>query len=674
MLKTFPAEFSSFTASLPLLILASLLLFSPLLEGGTTHLAVMVIRLQILLLLALYFWKGFRADSIELPSFPLWPAVVGYLLLAVYSTALSPYRHQSIQWLVVLCSYAILLYLIVFFVTRWEHITGLLGILVALGLLEAIWALIQGWQGVARPTGTFFNANFLAGYLASIWTIVFGGLCFLKLRHEQGSEPIHPKLFRPVAVGLLGILATVLLAIVSTGSRGGMAAVMIGAGGVLGMRYGRRAIGAIMIFLLIVLIVPNPVRDRFWSQYKDNPIGYARWQIWKSSLQTIGEHPSGVGLGLYQYVYPRYAAPVEGMITRYGNVAHTAHNEYLQMGVELGMPSMLIFLWGVWLIGREVVVALKQRMKGWQRGVLVGSSVAVGGILAQGAVDSNLHEPAIVIVLVLCVGIILSLRRIGTSSLPSDSSIPARFRILWTGCVGAALVVIGCVVIRFGMASLVFESGTQAAAQRDLSSAIASYQSAIDLDPQKALYYSAMSGAYFQMFQRTGDREVAQSAVDALRKAIQLNPLDGRLPGLLGHVCSVLAEAVSQGDSSGTPREAWLQFALSAYEQAAFLEPYTVSYKLELGRVRLALGDREGAERAVQAAVDMEPNFLPAREWLSKIYVQSNRFELGVQQYREIVARQQQYQSWAKGDLEASFLKADVAGLASLLGQERPRT
>ncbi|MBM4123942.1 MAG: hypothetical protein FJ246_03155, partial [Nitrospira sp.] len=96
-----------------LFLLAGLFVFSPLLEGGTTHLAVMVIRLLILLLLGIYVMNGVRTGALTLMPFPVGPAVLAYLLLAVLSTIRSPYTHQSVQWLIVLLSYAVLLYLLV---------------------------------------------------------------------------------------------------------------------------------------------------------------------------------------------------------------------------------------------------------------------------------------------------------------------------------------------------------------------------------------------------------------------------------------------------------------------------------------------------------------------------------------------------------------------------------
>ena len=150
---------SSFRRGNPssLLLISGLLIFSPLLEGGTTHLAVMIIRLMVLLMLGVYVARGVRKGAFTVPSLPIGPAVLAYLGLAAFSTAISPYTHQSLQWLVVLLGYATLLYLLVCFIEGWDHIAKLLAVLVGMGLFETGWALVQGgWFDATRPTGTFF--------------------------------------------------------------------------------------------------------------------------------------------------------------------------------------------------------------------------------------------------------------------------------------------------------------------------------------------------------------------------------------------------------------------------------------------------------------------------------------------------------------------------------------
>lgn len=62
-----------------LILLSGLVVFSPLLEGGTTHLAVMIIRLVILLFLSLYLANAIRAGTVAVPSIRVAPAILVYL-------------------------------------------------------------------------------------------------------------------------------------------------------------------------------------------------------------------------------------------------------------------------------------------------------------------------------------------------------------------------------------------------------------------------------------------------------------------------------------------------------------------------------------------------------------------------------------------------------------------
>ncbi|TLY39815.1 MAG: tetratricopeptide repeat protein [Nitrospirae bacterium] len=619
------------------LLMSGLLIFSPLLEGGTTHLAVMIIRLTVLLMLGVYVARGIRNGAFTVPSLRIGPPALAYLGLAAFSTAISPYSHQSLQWLVVLLGYATLLYLLVCFIEGWDHIARLLAVLVGMGLFETGWALVQGgWFGATRPTGTFFNPNFLAGYLAAVWTIVLGSLCYVRLRWKQGrrAKGVHLTDLTNVMVPI-AILGLLLFAIVWTSSRGGILALVVGTILVLGFRFGLKGLGLIALLLLVGLLVPNPLRERLWVEHVANPVGYARWQMWQSAVREMRDHPAGIGLGLYQYMVPRYMFPVEGQIARYGKVAQTPHNEYLQMGVELGAASVLIFGWGLVLMVREATGVLRQRLRRWQRGVVLGVSGAMAAILVHAAVDSNLHEPAIAILLTLCAGLVLSARRLTgrVAEPPRVVCLPThRSRLL---CAGLGLLVVGLLavhVVRLGLAWMVHESGSRTAAR---------------------LYFP-------------------------LRAAIALNPLDGRLLGLLGHVYASLASATTapgvQSGVQGAQRMVWLRGAVSAYERAVALEPFAPFYRLELGRLSLALGDRETAEAHVRRAIELEPNFLPGREWLARLYLQSERIDEAGREYREILERQQRYADWNKNDFEERFMTADVTALAAELKRATPRT
>jgi tetratricopeptide (TPR) repeat protein len=216
---------------------------------------------------------------------------------------------------------------------------------------------------------------------------------------------------------------------------------------------------------------------------------------------------------------------------------------------------------------------------------------------------------------------------------------------------------------------MAYEAGSRA---EDFAEAIAHYETAIDLDPGKSLYHGAVAAVHFKRYEKTHEQAAAMVAIAELKRAIELNPLDGRLPGLLGHVYLVLSASPS---AAGNPSQAVsLQAARSAYERAAVLEPFMPSHRLALGQVYLALGDPRTAEEQVRHAIEIEPNFLPARGWLTRRYFDSGRAQAALREYDEIVRRQSLYAARPKDTLEERYLTVDHMSLRSMIEPLRGRT
>lgn len=650
-----------------LFLISGLLAFSPLLEGGTTHLAAMIIRLLILVGLSLYWIRTIKTGILLCPRMRIGHALLAFLGLAAASTLWAPYTNQSQQWIMVLLGYAGLLYLLAAFVKRWEDVAKLCAVLIVMALGEATWALTQTYRfGAARPTGTFFNPNFLAGYLATISMFVLSAACYVRL-HCRQSWPGWRALIRLLLP--LAILSILLVAVVLTGSRGGALALIVGAAFVIGLRFGRRGVIGLLVVLFLGCLAPNPIRDRVIAEHGGNPETYARLQMWQSAMHEMIEHPLGVGLGLYQYTYPQYAFPVEGEIIRYGKIAQTPHNEYLQMGVELGGAGLGMFLWGLVLVVCEAVWLLRQRLTRRQRSLLVGACAGIVVILTQAAVDSNLHEPALAILLTFCMGIVMVGRKLCTLHASRLRLAVAIKRPLLWAVMGAVVIgLLAANVLRLGIAYQIYDSGTRLARQQQFEQAIGNFKWAILLDPGKALYHNSLAAAYFQLHQRTHEEAMAQASLEELRRAITLNPLDGRLQSLLGFVSASQVSSHRPADMTEQDR-LWLGQAVDAYERAAGLEPFAYAHRFELARLALALGQIEVAEQHLKKVIELEPNFLPGRQLLVRLYVESGRQAEAKHEYQEIVARQQRYGDRATTAIERSFLQVDATKLAGLLEQ-----
>ncbi|HEU4683097.1 MAG TPA: O-antigen ligase family protein [Nitrospira sp.] len=630
----------------------------------------LVIRLLTILAFGILLWSEFNQARITLPRTPIAYPVLLFLGVALLSAVTSPYRDQSIQWLMSLTTYAVLLHLVVFYVKGWEHTQLLLLVIVAMGLVQATLVGMQAWSGRIRPSGTFFNPNFVAGYLVCSWLIVLSWLCFGYMEREYEDRPTGRSRYFLNCLGVASLLLF-FVAIVLTGSRGALLTLAIGTAIVVGLWLGKRPLPVAVamvcsaaVMAAIYLVLP---------EHGQTNLEYARLKIWESSIDMVTSHPFGIGLGLYQYLYPSFALPIEGSITRFGKMAHSAHNEYLQIGAELGVAGFMSFLWGIVMVGKTTIQLLRREMLRWQRGIVVGMAAAVTSILVHALVDSNLHEPAIAILLVVFVAAIISLAQLANPIEVCEYRRPLRFPFLWK--TASILVLAICVghVVQTGMAWSFYVSGTREQETRHLDQAFEKFATSIALDSGKALYHSALGGLHYSKFQQTGEAVFANEALAELHAAIALNPLDGRLQILLGDVYRTLASRLSSGSSAGE-RERLLRAALRSYQASFTSQPFVASTHLSAARTYWELGERDRAMMAVRQAIALEPNYLPARQWFATVALEMGQDKLAREQYDEMLIRQRRYANAYKDEVEMAFLRADIRTIAALLADSAQGT
>ena len=142
----------------------------------------------------------------------------------------------------------------------------------------------------------------------------------------------------------------------------------------------------------IIDIVPGHIKDRFQTMLT-HPAGFMseRPQWWRTSLQLIQQHPlTGIGLGRFRYAYQRNGPPEQ-----YDTPYH-AHNIYLHIAVEHGIPSLLLFLWMVAIICRSVSTT-RQTNDFWGIGLFIGASGFLISALVYGLADNILHQRTVLL-------------------------------------------------------------------------------------------------------------------------------------------------------------------------------------------------------------------------------------------------------------------------------------
>ena len=150
--------------------------------------------------------------------------------------------------------------------------------------------------------------------------------------------------------------------------------------------------GLLAIALLSPFLMPQAVKDRFEVMLQ-RPSGFMseRPLWWKTSAQLIAKYPiTGIGLGRFRHEY-RLHAPAGTHHKPYH-----AHNIYLHIAVEQGIPSLILFLGILFLIFRQLFILCK-RDDFWCSGLFIGGSGFLISALVYGLADQILHQRPLLI-------------------------------------------------------------------------------------------------------------------------------------------------------------------------------------------------------------------------------------------------------------------------------------
>jgi len=237
-----------------------------------------------------------------------------------------------------------------FLVQHVANIHRLMLAAMAVGCAEAVWGILQLY-GFARSqhalyptTGSFFNPGPYAGFLATLLPVAL----FYLLR--KGNETVFPKIGR--AVALATGIATVLV-LPATMSRAAWMAAAMGCAVVFLGNYGKKTKIPQMVrkkvgLVAMVLAVLSAALFGLYGIKRDSADG--RTLIWKISAERVLRNPTGVGLGNFagsygaaQEAYFGSGRGSEREALLAGEPKY-AFNEFVQIGLEQGLPALLLFV------------------------------------------------------------------------------------------------------------------------------------------------------------------------------------------------------------------------------------------------------------------------------------------------------------------------------------------
>ena len=623
------------------LVIGALTIFAPLIEGGTTHLPVLIMRLVLLAVLGIWLVRGLRDSALSISHTPLWWPVAVFSGLAGISVFWSAYTTVSLQWFLGIILYAVFLGIVLRAADSEKRVRGLLWLIMAMGVFEGGMGILQYvWLGEARAKGTFFNPNFFATYEAVTAVLALSLLVTaVELRRTE-----------KLLVLLIAIISST--AVLLAQSRGATAAFLLAVTFVGVARFGKPALIVLVIVVVSGSLVPNPLKERIKAVSIYDPYAYSRVEIWKGALDRVIDHPMGLGLGAYKYASFQYRFPIEGAVIRYGKRAETAHNEYLQLAAELGVAGLVLFLVGIGVWVSEAKKLLNGTHVQQNRGIVVGLCAGVMIILTHAIVDSVFHEPALVLLLILLGGVVLALRQ----HVSEPRSIAWSFRVPYhptrIALAGFAVAALAILVMRPAAAWFMVEYANKTVTGHDHHAAIQWYRYASLVDPAATSVRDGLARFYIHQFRLSGNPEWLRQAAEEIEVGMSFNALDGRMPYRLGTIYTLMAEQ----RIAAPLREELLAQAERALEKAIIVDPFSPFGYFELGKLLRGQGDNVRTRQLLERAIEYEPNFVPARVVLADLAKESGQVEAADAQVKAIRAIQSKYQGWTLTTIERQFL------------------
>jgi len=379
-----------------------LLLFGPLALGAVDFWSMMVLEAGSAFLFVLWTIQQASLGELRISYSPLFPPMAAFaiLILVQILARRTAYSYDTLQEARLYLAYGILCFLAVQSLRKKAQLKNLAFAVPIYGFAVAVFALFQGlapngkvyWirslpQGGAIY-GPYVNHNHYAGLMEMLTPIP---LVLALTTFTEGPR----KTMAFFAAAMMG--ASIFL----SGSRGGMVAFCVELfvlGILLARQRKKRAIAVGMGIYVLLLVgallwlggaeltsrmasIPSETGKEF--------AGGTRLDIDRDALHIFPLKPVlGWGLGVFPDIYPQFR-------TFYTNsFINEAHNDYLQLLVEMGAAGFLTMLWFLGVTYYRAARKLRRWDTDPNGALALAAMIGITGILVHSFVDFNLQIPA----------------------------------------------------------------------------------------------------------------------------------------------------------------------------------------------------------------------------------------------------------------------------------------
>ena len=159
---------------------------------------------------------------------------------------------------------------------------------------------------------------------------------------------------------------------------------------VYGLEYDKRLFALLLLVPVILFFYQGQVAVRFLSLFsaQDTSIGM-RFTMWRNTLRMISDHPLlGCGWGAYYLVYPDY----DLLIRRAGVTIFHAHNMYLSVMANVGIPGAIAYFWFYFGHIRYAWRVYRKSQDTFYKAIGLGTIAAITAVAVNGIGDYTLFS------------------------------------------------------------------------------------------------------------------------------------------------------------------------------------------------------------------------------------------------------------------------------------------
>lgn len=301
----------------------------------------------------IFLWLSFSLCVLSLLASRQWPTLPDrttlillglFLTTVVISMFVSEHSKQSFRGLIKVLR-QIVVFVLVYHTFQTVQSKNKLLLVVLLSFLVLVsdgyfqyifgFDFIRGFKPQAASSGLRISASFeqygkLAAYLCTVLPFIVGWAFWFR---KQAENRIQFWLITALSFAGLGLM-------VLTRSRGAFLALCLGFATTLLLRKSWKTLGVLFLAgVLFIAVLPRSMIIHLDGENKEQSL-VERVELWHRAWNVIAARPlMGTGINTYAVAHQEFDTRKSWRVQNY-----YAHNGYLQMAAEIGLPGLFFFL------------------------------------------------------------------------------------------------------------------------------------------------------------------------------------------------------------------------------------------------------------------------------------------------------------------------------------------